>query len=65
MLVELWPLPSAVSSSEGIAAVAIGFDRIVMLDGAADGSALLVSVGNGGGVPIITGGGVGVGIVVN
>lgn len=66
MLVELWPLLPAVFSLEGReVAVLVGFEGIVMLDGAADGSALPVSVRVGDGVPAMTGGGVGVGIVVN
>lgn len=65
MLVELWPLLPSFLSPEGIAVALVGFEGIVMLDGAADGSGLLVSVGDGDGVPTMTGGSVGVGIVVN
>ena len=65
ILVELWPLLSMVLLLEGmVVAVPVGFDGMVMLDGAAGGSARLVSVTDGDGVPTI-GGNVGVEIVVN
>lgn len=63
MLVELCPLLSAVFSLEGIAEV-VGSEGIVMLDGGADEPALLDWVRDGDVVPV-TGGGVGVAIVVN